>query len=328
MDHFASTTSSQASAPRPVQPPVGVGLRLRRPLPAARLAVPVALAALLTPLPAAATAVPAMAHVVIVVMENHSIGEVRGLPYISGLIARSTLFTQSFAITHPSQPNYLALWAASTLGISGDTCPAPGSQFTAENLGHACEAAGLKWKAYCENLPAPGSPDCSSTDGLYERKHAPSTNFANLNHQNEVPYTQLATDIAHGTLPALAFVVPNMCDDMHDCSTTVGDTWLSSNLPAMISAVGAQGLVILTWDEDDRKSHNNILTVFTGSMVKAGYVSSTKITHYTVVRTICEALRLNPFDNAATEPSITDVWLGSTPVALHSWGQLKTIYRQ
>ena len=95
----------------------------------------------------------------------------------------------------------------------------------------------------------------------------------------------------------------------------------------MISAVGTQGVVILTCDEDDKRSHNNILTVFAGSGVRAGYTSSTKITHYTIVRTICDALRLNPFALATSETPITDVWLGATPVALRSWGQVKTIYR-
>jgi len=260
-----------------------------------------------------------MTHVIVVVMENHSYNEVRGLPYLSGLIARSSSFSQSFAVTHPSEPNYIALWAASTLGVTNDDCPAPGSPFTAENLGHACEAAGLTWKAYCENLPAPGSPDCSSTDGLYRRKHAPWPNFSNLNHLNEVPYTQLAADIVHGALPVLAFVIPNMCDDMHDCSTTVGDTWLSNNLPAMSSGVGPKGLAILSCDQDDKSSLNNILTVFAGPLVKVGYVSSRTITHYTVVRTICDALGLRAFGLAASESAVSDVWKAGT-VAVSSEG--------
>ena len=328
MDHRSSTPSQQAAVP-PARPRVGDRPHRRGHRPATHLVLPVvALTAVLAPLPAAARVVPQMAHVLVVVMENHSYNEVRGLPYIAGLITRSSSFSQSFAVTHPSQPNYVALWAANLLGVTNDDCPAPGTPFTAENLGHACETAGLTWKAYCENLPAVGSPDCESSDGLYRRKHAPWPDFSNLNHSNEVPYSQIAGDIARGALPALAYVIPNMCDDMHDCSTALGDAWLASNLPAMISAVGPQGLVIVTWDEDDKKSHNNILTVFAGPMLRAGYVSSRKISHYTVVRTVCEALGLTPFGLAALEPSIDDVWVTSTPIARSSWGHLKTIYRQ
>src|SRR5436189_6192024 len=121
--------------------------------------------------------------------------------------------TDSYAITHPSQPNYLALWAGGTLGVTSNTCPAPGSPFVAENLGHACEAAGRTWRSYSESLPAAGSTVCKVDSGLYTRKHCPWTNFSNLNHRNERPYSDFSVDLARGTLPDLAFVVPNNCDN-------------------------------------------------------------------------------------------------------------------
>ena len=285
----------------------------RRSRSAARLALTVALAAALAPRPAAAQTVPRLNHVMIVVMENHSYDEVRTLPYTATLISNYTSFSQSYAVSHPSQPNYLALWAASTLGITDDTCPPAGSPYSAANLGSSCELAGVSWKSYCENLPGVGSTVCVSADNLYKRKHHGCPDFSNLNHARECPYSQLATDIAAGTLPALSFVVPNMCDDMHDCSTTIGDTWLANNLPAMISAVGPRGLVILTWDEDDKSSANHILTVFAGAAVKSNYVSTQTITHYTVVRTICDALGISSFANASTATAPLDVW--SLPLA-------------
>ena len=260
------------------------------------------------PAAAAANGVPILNHVILVVMENHSYDEVRTLPYISTLIQNSTTFSQSYAVAHPSQPNYLALWAASTLAITNDNCPPPGSPFSASNLGNACEVAGVSWKSYCENLPSVGSTVCSSTDNLYRRKHHACPDFSNLNHGRECPYSQLAADIAAGALPGLAFVAPNMCDDMHDCSTSTGDTWLANNLPAMIAAVGPRGLVILTWDEDDKSSANHILTVFAGAAVKANFVSTQTISHYTVVRTICDVLGLIPFGNALSEIAPTDIW--------------------
>jgi len=249
-----------------------------------------------------------MDHVIVIVMENHSYTQVKGLPYITTLIHNYTSFSQSYAVAHPSQPNYLALWAASTLGNTDDGCPPSGSPYSAANLGHSCEAAGLTWKSYCENLPSIGSTTCSSSDNQYKRKHHPCPDFSNLTHSKEYPYTRLATDIAAGTLPNLSFVVPNMCHDMHDCSTTTGDTWLASNMPAMISAVGPRGLVILTWDEDDKSSSNHILTVFAGPCVKANYVCSSTFNHYTLVRTICDVLGLGSFANASAKVTPTDVW--------------------
>ena len=263
-------------------------------------------------------------HVIVLVLENTSYDQARTQPYIASLMAKGTTFTNSYAITHPSQPNYLALWAGSTLGVTDNTCPAPGAPLMAENLGHACEAARLTWRSYSENLPGPGSTICSADNGLYTRKHHPCPDFGNLNHQNERPYSDLAADIAHGTLPGLALVIPNNCDNKLDCGA---DGWLSRNVPAMLDAVGPTGALILTWDEDDRNSSNHILTVFVGAPVKRGYLSTARVNHYTILRALCECLGLTPFGAAASQASITDVWANLTAVHAPSWGGLKVIYR-
>jgi acid phosphatase len=303
--------------------------RLQRALRGRALGTFVALGSLaVAVLPAASRAqgVPPLDHIIVIVMENHSYAECVGLPYTSTLAASGTTFSNSYALTHPSQPNYIMMWAGSALGVTNDTCPAPGSPFTAENLGHACEAAGISWKAYSENLPAVGSSVCTSPAGLYARKHEPWTNFSNLNHQNELPYTSLALDESLQTLPRLAYVIPNQCNDQHSCALSVGDAWLSQNVPAMIQAVGPRGLVVLTYDEDDHSANNQILTVFVGPLVRSGYVSTTRIDHYSLLRTLCEALGITPFAGAATATTITDVWATVT-VESRSWTSVKGLYR-
>jgi arylsulfatase A-like enzyme len=52
-------------------------------------------------------------HVVIVMEENHGFAGVFGsaaTPYLNSLARRGAVFTNSHALTHPSQPNYLALY--------------------------------------------------------------------------------------------------------------------------------------------------------------------------------------------------------------------------
>jgi phosphatidylinositol-3-phosphatase len=266
-----------------------------------------------------AASVPPLAHVVVVILENHSYEQTRGLPYAASLIKRGTSFSNSFAIAHPSQPNYLALWAANTMDVGSDSCPPPGSPYSAENLGHACEAAGLRWRSYAEDLPGVGSDTCRAAGKRYTRKHDPWTDFSNLSHANERTYADLASDIAKDSLPNLAFVIPNNCHNSHDkdCGADVADTWLAANLPAMIGAVGPRGLVILTWDEDDGSADNRILTVFTGDLVQPGFVSRRWISHFSIVHTICAALGLPVFANALTDSAITDVWRGD-PLAAGS----------
>jgi hypothetical protein len=94
-------------------------------------------------------------HVVIIVMENADYGEVIGssaAPYLNALARRYALATQSFAITHPSLPNYLALTSGSTHGVSSDCTDC---HVSATNIVDQLEAAGISWAAYLEDVPKP-----------------------------------------------------------------------------------------------------------------------------------------------------------------------------
>ena len=58
--------------------------------------------------------VPRPDHVVICVLENHGYWSIVGSPYapfINGLIGRSALLQEYYALTHPSQPNYIMLYS-------------------------------------------------------------------------------------------------------------------------------------------------------------------------------------------------------------------------
>jgi len=194
--------------------------------------------------------VPRLDHVLMVIMENKAYNQVRVAPYTAGLIAHATSFAESYAYAHQSQSDYYAMWSAVGRGVTESVCPAVGSPYYTENLGHLCEANGRTWRAYSEDLPAPGDTVCYSEN--YARRHDPWTDWGNLDHMNERPYGDLATDIAQGTLPNLAMVVPNLCNDTHNyCgqdTIQIGDDWLSQNLPMMIDGVGPRGVVIVTWD--------------------------------------------------------------------------------
>jgi hypothetical protein len=284
----------------------------------------------------AQAAAPIHDRVVVVIMENKSYDEVRTLPYTSSLLTAGATLSNSVAVTHPSQPNYFALWGGNTLGIRNDNCPAPGSPFSTQNLGQMCETHGLTWRTYSENLGAVGSTACSFdgsvSTGLYTRKHDPWTYYQNVTHTNERPYSDLAADIAGGTLPNLVFIIPNNCHNTHNsttvgCGLTDGDNWLAANMPAILAALGPKGLLVLTWDEDDSSANNHILTALVGPLVIPGVVSDQPVNHYTIVRMICEALNFPTFERATAEASIVNVWKGVTPALRESWGRLKSIYR-
>ncbi len=252
------------------------------------------------------TPVPRPAHVVVVVMENHSFAEVIGspaAPYINSLAARGADFTRSSAIAHPSEPNYLALFSGSTQGVSSDACPLT---FDSQNLAAGLLAAGKTFSGYAEDLPAPGSAVCAA--GNYARKHVPWSDFSNVPAAVNQPFTSWPAG-DYGRLPTVSFVIPDLCDDMHDCPVATGDAWLRAHLNGYAGwAMTHDSLLIITWDEDDGSAANQIPTIFVGQRVKPGRYPAA-ITHYSVLRTIEDAFGLPHDGAAASTPPITGIWM-------------------
>ena len=120
---------------------------------------------------------------------------------------------------------------------------------------------------------------------------------------SNLTYASFPSDYA--TLPTVAFVTPNMCNDMHDCSVGTGNAWLQSHLDGYAQwAKTHNSLLIVTFDEDNSLSLNHIHTTFAGAHVKVGSYSG-KITHYSVLRTIESAYGLSALTSTAP---IIDVW--------------------
>ncbi|HEY0472100.1 MAG TPA: alkaline phosphatase family protein [Kribbella sp.] len=285
-------------------------MRSRRPIAlASALALLAGLTALVatTVTPAAAvTGVPRPDHVVIVVFENTSASSIIGnpkAPYFNQLAATGANFTSSYAIEHPSQPNYLDLFSGSNQGVTNDSCP---HSFSTDNQAAQLIAKGLTFTAYSENLPSTGSTVCTS--GKYARKHAPWTNFTNVPASFSKPFTSFPTDFTK--LPTVSWVIPNMCNDMHDCSVATGDSWLKSRLDGYVQwAKTHNSLLITTFDEDDFTGTNRIATIFNGQPVKPGTYGE-NVNHFRVLRTVEDMYGLPHAGAAATATPITDTWAG------------------
>jgi len=254
----------------------------------------------------AAAAMPRPAHVVIVVEENRSEGNIIGnksAPFITALAAHGANMAQSFAETHPSEPNYLALFAGSTFGVTKDLCPVNGGNVP--NLASELLAAGYTFIGYAEDLPAVGSPVCSA--GKYARKHVPWANFTNVPPANSVPFSSFPMG-NYASLPTVSFVIPNNDNNMHDGSIAAGDAWLNRQLSGYANwAVSNNSLLIVTWDEDDNSSRNQIPTVIYGGHVQPGTYNE-QISHYNVLSTCEQMYGLPKTGNAANAPPIATVW--------------------
>ncbi len=254
----------------------------------------------------AATALPQPAHVVIVVEENRSQNNIIGnksAPFINALAAGGANMVQSFAETHPSEPNYLALFAGSTFGVTKDSCPVDGG--AAPNLASELLAAGYTFAGFAEGLPAAGSTVCSA--GKYARKHVPWANFTNVPPANSLPFSSFPMG-NYASLPTVSFVIPDNDNNMHDGSVAQGDAWLNRELSGYANwAVANNSLLILTWDEDDGSPRNQIPTIIYGGHVQPGTYNE-QISHYNVLSTCEQMYGLPKTGYAANAPVITDIW--------------------
>ncbi len=255
----------------------------------------------------------ASSHVIVVLLENTEYGEVIGsslAPYVNSLARRYGLMTQSYAIGHPSLPNYLALTSGSTHGITSDCTDCVVS---ATNIVDQLQGAGIGWAAYLEDVPKPCFTGARA--GGYAKKHNPFAYYADIARSPSrcgrlAGFGQLAKDLRAGQLPAYAWISPNLCDDGHDCGVGTADGFLARSVPALLRALGPRGFLVLQWDEgtSDRgccgtAAGGHIATIVAGPQVRPGSRSAQPIDQYGVLGSIEEAFGLSPLGGAADRRS-------------------------
>jgi hypothetical protein len=253
----------------------------------------------------ASRTVPDLSHIVIVIMENEEASSVIGnsaAPYINRLARQGALATSSYAVTHPSLPNYLALTGGSTFGIEEDCTDC---NLASRNLIDDLEAAHISWKAYMEGMPRPCFTGASY--GLYAKKHDPFLYYDDIRSNRQrcshvVPATQLTSDLAAGALPQFAWITPNLCNDMHNCDVAAGDRYLSGLMPSLIASVGPHGVIFLTWDEGSSNAGccslakgGHITTIAVGGAALPHARPSIPYDHYSLLRTVEDSWRLPEF---------------------------------
>ena len=281
---------------------------------------------------AAARAVPPRYdHIVVVIEENETLTQVIGnttdAPYLNSLAAGGVSFTNFYAITHPSQANYLEFFSGSAQGVDHNGTPV-GIPFSTPNLGARLIAAGFSFTGFSEDLPAPGDATTLETidalgNTLYARKHNPWANWQDatvptpanrLPPSVNQPFSAFPSDFA--TLPAVAFVVPNELHDMHDGTVRMADDWLAANLSAYAEwAKTHNSLLIVVWDEDDYSGPNKIPAILYGARLKTGPNASTWTLH-NLLRTIEDGSAIAHSGSAALVPPITGVFAADPPVSI------------
>jgi phosphatidylinositol-3-phosphatase len=257
---------------------------------------------------------PRFRHVLVVVFENRERSSVAGssdAPTFAALARRYASLTRYDAVAHPSLPNYLALVSGSTQGISSDCTDCV---VRARSLADTLAAAGRTWKTYAEGLPYPGFTGASA--GRYAKKHDPFLYFRDVvdskaRRDRVVPFTRLAGDVAHDRLPDFALLIPDLCDDMHDCSVATGDAWLKRNVvPLLRSPALARSVVFVVFDEgtSGEGGGGNVEALALGPLVRRGAVFARPTDHYGLLRTIEDAWGLPRLGRSLTARPIGGIW--------------------
>lgn len=249
---------------------------------------------------------PKITKVVVFMVENHSLSEMRrGMPKTYRFASRYGVATHYQAITHPSLPNYIAIASGSTQGVTDDANPSShpltGPTIFSQALAHHETA-----KTYADAMPG----TCSRRNaGEYAVRHNPWTYFtddAAACHKYDVPATRLAHDVRAGRLPNLGFVVPDVIHDAHDGTLGQADAWISGQIKLLTSGSDWRSghlAIVVTADEDDHSGNNTVLTTV-ASRYQQHQVVTTPLTHYSLTGFIDDVLHVDRLGSAATAPSM------------------------
>ncbi|MDG7022706.1 MAG: hypothetical protein JRN07_04830 [Nitrososphaerota archaeon] len=271
--------------------------------------------------PRAAPTVARFSHVFLVVMENEPYGAALSDPSIRALAHRYGYDSRSYAASHPSLPNYLALTGGSTFGISSDclTC-----YVSASNLATELQAAHVSWAGYFQSVTSP----CylGTSYGVYAAKHNPFRYYRQVRSSPSLcnrlrPYGELAHVLAGkaSTVPRFVWVTPNVCSDGHSCPLSTGDHWLSTFVPRVInSSAFSSTAMFIVYDEgsptDLTGGGGYVACLLVSPFAKPGYVSHVSYSHYSLLATVETIFGLgNMGRNDATASPMSDLFAGGLP---------------
>lgn len=256
-------------------------------------------------------------HVFLVVLENHSFGQVVGnpaMPSLNSLATAHSLAADYFANAHPSIPNYFML-TTGNLETFDDNFSGTISD---NNLVRALSSANKSWKAYVGSLPSAGYTGPSV--GTYLKRHNPFAYLSDVTGSatqaaNMVPFSQFSSDLAAGSLANFVYMVPDSQNDGHDCpggaptctddqKLAAADNWLKANINPLINSPNfGNSVLIITFDEsistDLTNGGGQVMTVLVGPHVKSAFRSTTMYQHQSVLRLVLQLLQVNDMPGAS-----------------------------
>src|SRR6266567_4652027 len=253
----------------------------------------------------------AFQYIVTILMENNGLCDVTPsvvsgcssssipAPYLTTLAQTYGFSTHYTAVDHPSEPNYVALFGGSTFGYTSDgyCC----FQLNAPNLVDRLETAGLTWKAFAED--ASGSGTCNFMPPR-AGDHYPFIGFSDMKTSARCADMLTTTSpldpefvraLNGATLPNYVWLTPNDTDNMHSSSVAVGDAYLATLVPLILSSrmfTTQNAALFIVFDEGNdfcptgNSNSDCVVAEWSGPAVKKAYSSSTSYNHYSYLSTL------------------------------------------
>ncbi len=275
-------------------------------------------------------------HFIQIVLENEDAVAVERIPYMDSLARRGVLFSNYYAVAHPSYPNYLAMISGHTFVDDEQHAQPDPAAYSRRELGDAqllinaptlvdgLEAQHTSWNAFAEDYPVteqyPKKCNFESRSGLYARKHFPFLSFKEFHDHPELcAHVRNLKWFRADSLAGYTFIAPNLEHDGHDSPLPTAVKWLQGFLNPLINNPGVMDstLIVVTFDESsnsvrqsvlDSPRPNVIYTVFLGNMLKTGTQSTEPYSHFNLFRTIESNFGLSPSIAPQGTQSIEGVW--------------------
>jgi phosphatidylinositol-3-phosphatase len=252
-----------------------------------------------------------VSKILVIMEENHSTGQVfpGGMPYLWQLARRYVFATGWHAITHPSLPNYLAIFSGSAFNDPQDCSPGPGCTYPGPSVFGQALALGRTARSYEESMPQP----CDHADsGEYAVRHNPWAYIpgeAAECRSGDLPAGTpsggaLVSDVRRGALPTVGLITPNLIHDAHDGTLAQADAWLRRWMPVLMSGPDWRDgrlAVVVTFDEGDPVNQVPFVVIAPGV---SGAVMSQPADHYSLTRLIDEVIGAPPLRQAAGAPGV------------------------
>ncbi|RCI07913.1 hypothetical protein L249_5888 [Ophiocordyceps polyrhachis-furcata BCC 54312] len=246
-------------------------------------------------------------RIAIIWFENQNYEKAVGDANFNFFANKGISLSNYYAVTHPSQPNYMASIAGDYFGMDNDKFSmAPANISTVIDL---LESKDISWGLYQEDMPFSGyegrhfvNLDNGAND--YVRRHNPAV-LHNSIASSEQRLSQIKNlsmtdperslfhrDLEANALPQWMFITPNMTSDGHDSSVTVAGEWCRRFLEPLMSDERFMNrtLVLISWDETETyATRNQVLAILVGDSVPKELVGSEDesfYSHYSAIATV------------------------------------------